>query len=229
MQSSSHRDGDAFDRYFARVDRFESGVFRLEPDSVLFFEEPFHRRLIVNARDHDLTVRGRLLAPHHQEVSVVDAGVDHAIAADMQDKAFFRAHKVYGQGEIVFDVLLGKNRLPGGDLSDDRNGHPFPGWNLVFVAEYLQRARLAGVPSQITLLTQGRQVAVDRGTAGQPQSLPDLAHRRRVPVGLRVPLHERQDLALAAGQTSAQDWNPHAEPEGLCKVPTKHTAFRIVP
>src|SRR5436309_14424037 len=113
-------------------------------------------------------------------------------------------------------------------MSDDRNGHHLLGWNLVFVAEYLQRARLAGVPSQITLLTQGRQVAVDRGTAGQPQSLPDLAHRRRVPVGVRVPLHEGQDLALASGQTSAHDWNPHAEPEGLCKFPTKQTVTGIV-
>src|SRR5216117_1929030 len=44
----------------------------------------------------------------------------------------------------------------------------------------------------------------------------------------RVPLHEGQDLALASGQTSAHDWNPHAEPEGLCKFPTKQTVTGIV-
>src|SRR2546428_13986137 len=130
VQLPDHRDGDAFDGDVACVDGLQVGILGLQPDAVLFFEEPLDRGLIINERDYDLTVRRRRLASYNQEVSVVDAGVDHAVAANVQDETLIRAAQIHSEGEVVFDVLLRENRLSGGNVADHRDRDHLDGRNV---------------------------------------------------------------------------------------------------
>src|SRR4030065_659615 len=73
----------------------------------------------------------------------------------------------------------------------------------MLVAQDFQGAGLARVAVQVALLFQGREVAVHRRAARQPEGAPDLAHRWGIPVRCREALNEGEDLRLSARQSPA--------------------------
>src|SRR5262245_16253935 len=102
----------------AGANRLHALVLRLQPDLILLTEEALDGRLVVEQGDHDLAVAAPLRGAHHDEVSVQDAGVDHALAPHPQDVVAVLAADDVGDVQILLDVLLGENRLAGRHLPD---------------------------------------------------------------------------------------------------------------
>ena len=51
----------------------------LQPNARLFFVEPLDGRLVVNHGDDGFAVVGGLLAAHDDQITLVDAVLDHAV------------------------------------------------------------------------------------------------------------------------------------------------------
>jgi hypothetical protein len=68
--------------------------------------------------------------------------------------------EIDGKREVIFDVLLGKDRLAGGDPADDRNWNDLLKGNFSLVSEDFQCARLARVASEVPFSFQSCKVAM---------------------------------------------------------------------
>jgi hypothetical protein len=82
--------------------RIVLAVGRIEPDHLAFAAKGLERRfLIVDERDHDLAVAGRVLAADKGEVAVQYALIDHRIAGYFERIMLARAEQGGGDGEGV--------------------------------------------------------------------------------------------------------------------------------
>src|ERR1700704_5326433 len=73
-------------------DRFVGGVLGDQLDVSVAALESLHRGVTVDEGDHDGAVAGFLLWADQDEVAVEDAGVDHAVAAHMEEEVAFLRH-----------------------------------------------------------------------------------------------------------------------------------------
>src|SRR3954462_7761949 len=62
------------------------GVRGLQPDPILFAEEALERDgVLLDLRDNDVAIAGRLLRANDDVIAVRDVGLDHRVAADAKD------------------------------------------------------------------------------------------------------------------------------------------------
>src|SRR5579859_332195 len=173
-------DGDdlAEDGGVVTGDRRVGGVVRHEPDVVVRPLERLDGGLAVEHRGNDVPVVRDGLLPDHDPVAVRDRGVDHGVTGDLQQEQRPGADQLPGQREDVLDGLLGEDRATGGDPADERHVRGVlrrdveRGWfhfirvradGRVPGQAYLYGARAAGVPAQVTLALQGRELVRDAG------------------------------------------------------------------
>src|SRR5262245_41948333 len=98
------------------------GVGGLQCDRGAPLAQALERRLLlVNQRDHDVAVISGLAAAHYNDITVVDAGVDHGIPLHLQRKVLAVAHEVGRDGDVLRMVLNGADRYTGSDASHQRN------------------------------------------------------------------------------------------------------------
>src|SRR3972149_11400771 len=76
----------ALDVHVPGQDRLQSRVLGLQPDVVGLAVVALDRGLVLNARHDDVAVAGGGLTAGDEEVAVVDAGADHAVAAAAYDE-----------------------------------------------------------------------------------------------------------------------------------------------
>ena len=81
----------------------------LQADAAGFAEEALGRGFVADQGDDDVAVVGGRLMVHHDEVVVVDAGVDHGVAFDAQQEVVVAAAQQGRHLDVVFDVLLGED------------------------------------------------------------------------------------------------------------------------
>src|SRR5207342_3351292 len=101
-------------------DRLHFLVLRLQPDVILLEEVALHGRVLADQGNDDFVVAGDVAGPHDHVVAIEDAGVLHAFAADLKDVVTVLAADHVGDLEVLLDVLLGQDRLAGGNLTDQR-------------------------------------------------------------------------------------------------------------
>ena len=63
---------------------------------------------VFEQRSNDVAVVGGLLLTHHDPVTVANRGIDHGVTRNLEDEQVTVADQFAGEGEVVFDVLLGK-------------------------------------------------------------------------------------------------------------------------
>jgi hypothetical protein len=201
-----------------------------EHDLVAAAEEGLDRRLFAgDAGDDDLTVLGRGLAAHHDEVAVEDAALDHRIAADPQHEEVAVAGEVFGDGHGLFDVLGREHAGSGRDVADEGDvAHrpPVDRRAARGLVGDLERARLRGVAVDVALVLQGAEVGVDRGRRREADGLADLADARRVAAPADLGVDELENLTLAFGET--RTFGGHVRKVTRSRVRSKHPfAFRL--
>ena len=106
-------------------DRAHAGVFRLQPDVIVFLIEGLDGRLTLKSVHHSddhVAVAGRVALLDQNVVSIHDAGFDHTLTADGQHEAG-AADESGRDREGIFDVLLRQNRRACRDPADQRNVH----------------------------------------------------------------------------------------------------------
>src|SRR5512139_3812371 len=185
--------------HVAGANRLHALVLRLEPDLILLTEEALDCRLVIDQGDHDLAVAGALRGAHHDEVTLEDAGVLHALPAHPQDVVAILTADDVRDVEVLFDVLLGEDRLAGRDLPDQRQARWANGL-LRPLHHHLERARLGGIASHHTQALQLGEVGVDRRGGVQADRLADLPDRRWIAVAAQVAADEVEDLLLTLRQ-----------------------------
>src|SRR5712672_1675747 len=121
---ADHADTEAFNGeiVFAQVDHdsLEFGILGEQFDGVAAAAQALHRDFVVHARHHDLPRARFARAVHGEQVTVENARIAHAHAADFQ--------QVVGAGlkqsgihlATPLDVLLGEEWTPRGDAADKR-------------------------------------------------------------------------------------------------------------
>src|SRR5207244_7137786 len=148
-----------------------------------------------------------------------DPGRDHAVTSNAEDERRVLPDEVPGEREDVFHVLLGEERLAGGDPTQDRHVDDAFGRLARPVFEDLDRPGLAGIPMDEPLFLKGGEMAVDRRTAREPKRRPYLADRRRIAPLLHVRHHVGQDLTLALRQSLTHSFAPHSSPVSVTRRP----------
>src|SRR5437660_6907072 len=102
-------------------DRLVGRVLGDELDVAVAALEALDGRVAVDQGHHDRAVGSLVLRPYQDQVAIQDAGVDHAVAANVEQEV-----PVLGQvgrkEDVVLDVLLGEDRRAGGHVADDRHG-----------------------------------------------------------------------------------------------------------
>ena len=171
------------------------------------------RALTLEPGRDDVAVVRILLAADDYPVSVGDGGVDHGVAANLEDEVLTLTDQLLGQRERVLDHLLGQDRATSGDMTDPGHVGRLLGRNVErgnsrlrlapcrallgcggvrgerIGRQQLHRPRAPPVAVQVPLLLQGLEVVRDAGRAPQAHRVPDLADRRRI----AAPGHPRAD------------------------------------
>ena len=152
-------------------------------------EEALDGGAVVDDGHDDIAVVGHRLLLHNHVVAIVDAGLDHGLAAHREHEGGGIADDIGGQRDGVGDVLLGENRgagshvahqghidelAVGGRESRDRGG------NLLDGIGKRDGAGFKGVALDEALVFKCLQMDMDGGRGGEPQTLAHLAHRRTV-------------------------------------------------
>ncbi len=159
-------------------------------------------QIVVALVGEEATVKRYFKEADHDPVVGQDPGILHRLAADPEQVLPVLAAGDLRDLHVVLDVLLGEQRLTGGDVTHEREpgrldrrpdgvGRP---------VEQLDGAWLGRVAAQEADLLQVRQVGVHRRRRGEADRLADVAHCRRVALARRVALDEVEDLLLALRQ-----------------------------
>src|SRR5206468_1759527 len=122
------------------------------------------RRLVVTGeRGHDVAVPRVLLPAYDDEVAVEDPGVDHRVALHPQEELLSPARERLGDGEVLLDVLVGKEGPARRDLAQERQPVDVgrSGRRLT-TTEELEGARLRRVAAQEAGALEVREVRVHR-------------------------------------------------------------------
>src|SRR5258706_1685891 len=176
----------------ACVDRLHLAVGRLQADAVLLFEEALERgAAVLEERNDDVAIPRGVLRLHDDVIAVVDVVLDHRLAAHAQHEGGAALGRELARGAHRLGlVLVGVDRLTGGDLADDRRHHRTSAegaWDG-------EGARAGGVLLEPALALELQEMVVDRGGGGEADGLGDLAHGGRVtPLGAAL-ADEFEDL-----------------------------------
>ena len=133
-------------------------------------------------------------------------GFLHRVAADAQQVVAFVPTRELGHRNVVLDVLLGEDRLAGGDRAEERQplGADDPADAVDRVphrpVEQLDRAGLGRVAAQQPDLLEVGEMGMHRGRRGEADSFADVAHGGRIAVLGGVLADEVEDLLLALRQ-----------------------------
>ena len=101
-------------------------MFRIlgpELDALVSDEEPLDGGILIEQRDDDVPVFCYWLLPNYDQVLVLNAGVDHAVTLKFQCEEATGAGDPAVDQDLTDGILLGQDRLAGGCLADDGNGH----------------------------------------------------------------------------------------------------------
>ena len=135
-------------------------------------------------RGHDYVARlGVLLAAHHDEVAVEDAGVDHRFAADPEHEEVARPGEVPWNGQKLLDRLLGQYPGAGSDMSDEGNvshGAHTDGSSGGRLPANDDRPRLGRVALQVALPLQHLQMGMHGRRRREAHGFADLPDRRGI-------------------------------------------------
>ena len=142
--------------------------------------------------------------------AVLDVGLDHRIAAHLQDVGVAGRGEDVRNGERLGGVLVRLDRAAGGDLADDRQDVGFGrgrlGHELARQPETERRRgrqpdrpRLGRPTLEVTLAFEDQEVMVDSGGGSEPDRVGDLPDRRRIPSGTQRRRDVVEDLRLALG------------------------------
>ena len=124
LAAANQADREAFD--FQRLssgiddDRLVARAFGDQLDHVAAFLVAFDGDVIIDPRDHDLAVAGLAGGVHGEQVAVEDAGVDHRVAAHLEQVIGFGREEMGIELVAVLDVFDGEDRAAGGDAADQR-------------------------------------------------------------------------------------------------------------
>src|SRR2546427_3388925 len=189
------------------VDRFVAVVLRLQPHPVGLAKQPLNGGgglvgLLVLHPGHDDAAIGRVFpGTHHDKIAGEDAGILHAVAADLEGEGIVAANQLLAQHEMVVDIFFGKDRLSGRDPAHQwyRDYLAELGLQLVDVDDF-DGAGLGGIPANVSLALQRVEVVLHRGAGGEPDRLTDFTDRGRVAADLLTKPKVLQDFPLPAGQ-----------------------------
>ena len=113
-------DRNALDLAFLQGNVPVFGVFRVQEDRVPVLFVPFQRvAFSFDIGDDDVAVPGFLLLSDQDQVTVVDAGAGHAVAAGMEHEKVALSEDSCRQLDDFFDRFLFQGEIPAGDTSDD--------------------------------------------------------------------------------------------------------------
>ena len=104
-------------------------------------------RFILDQGYYDLAVSCCIAGIDEQEIAVKDTGVDHGVSAHPKSETVACGNDLRRNGEVVLNVLLCQDRLPGSNISNDRKRGHFRAHHLETVVTDLDRAGLGGISS----------------------------------------------------------------------------------
>jgi hypothetical protein len=169
------------------------GVLGDELDAVAAPAEALDRDLLVEACHQDLAVVRLGGAVHGQQIALEDTHLAHAVAGDAQQVVGPRVEQIGIDPVVPLDILLGQQRLAGGDPADQWQ----PG------RRRLEQANPPrGTRRELDHLLAGERPQVGLGGIGRAEAeVPrDLGPRRRAAVDLQIVPDQVGDLALALGE-----------------------------
>src|SRR3989454_1229215 len=189
------------------VDRFVAVVLRLQPHPVGLAKQPLDGGggligLLVLQPGHDDAAIGRVLpGAHHDKIAGEDAGILHAVAADLEGEGVLAANQFLAEHKMVVDVLFGEDRLTGRDPAHERHRDHLTelGLQLVDVDDFYG-AGLGGVQENIASALQRIEVVLHRRAGGEANRLTDFTDCGRVAADLLTKPKVLQDFPLPAGQ-----------------------------
>src|SRR5438132_12993201 len=98
------------------------GVGGLQGDGGALLAQALEGRLLLlDQGDDDVAVLRRVAALADDDVALVDAGIDHGIALDLEREMLASAHHLRRHGDILRVVLDGADRHAGGDAAHQRH------------------------------------------------------------------------------------------------------------
>jgi hypothetical protein len=156
------------------------------------------------------------LLPYDHPVPVRDGSVDHRVAGHPEQEQRALTDELPGQGKDILDLLLREDGATGLDPAHQRNVGRLLRRDVRVIAGQVPVVvgtdrRLAGQPdlhgprpaaiaAQVALPLQGGELVGDARRAGQPDSIANLDHGRRVAALLhRIP-DDPEYLALTPGE-----------------------------
>ena len=132
--------------------------------------------------------------------------------------AVAKCHIVGRDREITLNVLLGENRLTGGNAADDGDGDILRAGHLETVIQDLDRTCLRGVTADVAVLLQRVEVRMDGRRGAQMHGLAYLADRRRITLPQDLALQIIQNLTLFVGNVSVAHVRPPVPVENICSI-----------
>ena len=108
-------------------DRVHEIILRLKSDVIRFLIESLHCCAgfisVIDKCYNDLSVVSFMRFLNDEIVSVIDAYVDHAVTVNGEYKVVARSYESCRHRELVYYILLSKDRFTCSYLSDYRQGH----------------------------------------------------------------------------------------------------------
>ena len=84
--------------------------------------QPLQRRfLALDEGDDDVAVLGGIAAADDDGIAIVNAGLDHRVALDLEREVLAVGQDIGRHGDVVGVVLDGADRRAGGDAAHDRH------------------------------------------------------------------------------------------------------------
>src|SRR6185437_10636413 len=167
LPPAQHADHDALDeeRLLLEVylDRLEIAVLRQQPDDGAFLTVALHGDLVLQACHDDLAAAHLRRTVNRDQVAIENAGIFHAHPGDLEKVMRSRLKETRVDLQASLEVLLGKDRLAGGDTTDERQAYLLA--DGVFQLDAARGARherddaLAGERAQVILGGIGRPEA----------------------------------------------------------------------
>src|SRR5690606_20716888 len=123
--ASDDTDADTLDGKLTlpQIDLYGSVVIilcnELQPDLAAAPQQSLDRDILIDPRHHDVTIAGLAGLVHRQQVAVVDARVDHAVALYRQQEVGAGLEEVRRDVAVIIDGFHRQDRAARGDPADD--------------------------------------------------------------------------------------------------------------
>src|SRR5699024_1208933 len=178
-------DDDLIRRY---ADGTVGAVGRQQDNLAVVDAQLLDRDIAVMAGDDDLARFGGGLLLHRDQIVVVDALVDHGVAAYAQQIVRAQAEQRRRHVDDLFRVLDGLDGRAGGDAAEARQAD---------AAHQLDVAIAAGAQADVALALQRAEMAGDSVGRAKAEGPPDFRHRWRALLLFDRLADEGQDVGLA--------------------------------